>query len=144
MTCSKCGYAMEAWDPICPRCKGEGLPKSDQQSTPAKAPTHAAAAVAATSPKSVPRQTSSRYDDDEDEDSWWQLSGGGLLLLALSGYSYWSFTNWEATGGIRRMRWWLSLAYSLGGKWPIIIILALLGFAGLALGIMQFMASQKN
>ncbi|HEX9996088.1 MAG TPA: hypothetical protein VGB45_03020, partial [Abditibacterium sp.] len=86
---------------------------------------------------------STAVDDDHDEDAWWKIVGFGILLLAVSAYLFWYFSDFEATGGIRRMKWYLALPYSIGGKWLVSSIFGVLGIGSIALGIYEFLQREK-
>ena len=155
MTCDKCAYAMDAWDKVCPRCGGKGPAKPAANVATNKAPSQATNHAVSTSiPQNVAqavadvKMTTSQADKyasiDRNIDLWWEGIAGGIFLLLCSVGSYYYFTSWEASGGIRRMRWWLALAYSIGGKWPIIIVFALLGLAGIGLGVSDYLDLRRK
>ncbi|NTV34187.1 MAG: hypothetical protein HGA50_12975 [Deltaproteobacteria bacterium] len=67
---------------------------------------------------------------DNNDPPWWYFFVS-LLFLCFAGYLYHYFTDFEATGGTRRINWFISLAYELGGKWTLvgIVVLAASGCA---------------
>lgn len=143
---------MEAWDKECPRCGGKGLvtpaaANSQAMSTPpppatAAPTTSVAQAVAGVN---MPSSQADKYADiDRNIDLWWEVIGGGIFLLLCAVGSYFYFTSWETSGGIRIMRWYIALAYQIGGKWPIIVVFALLGCASIGLGIREYFDLKRN
>jgi len=141
MNCSKCGYNMDAWDSVCPRCKGQGIDKPAPAATPAQS-----APRPATPQKAAPQARTPSYDEPEDEDNWWKLLGGGVLMWGFAGFFYWEVTRAETLGALMRMKWYIAMAYRAGGKWPIVSVFGVLGLICVILGIVEFrkmLANQK-
>ncbi|HEX8551079.1 MAG TPA: hypothetical protein VF681_05930 [Abditibacteriaceae bacterium] len=40
---------------------------------------------------------------DDDDMEWWLIIGSGTLILALTAFSYWRLSLWEANDGIHLM-----------------------------------------
>jgi len=82
--------------------------------------------------------------DDDEEGSPLATILTGVGCLAFSGYLFYYFTQFEAgAAGARRMWWVLASLYTVVGKWPPVVLLALLGVAALALGIRE-LKSRKD
>lgn len=83
-----------------------------------------------------PQEQPETDDDDDEEGSPLGTLLTGIGCLAFSGYLFYYFTQFEAgEAGARRMWWILATLYNVGGKWPPIGLLALIGLATLGLGI---------
>lgn len=142
MNCSKCGYTMEAWDTVCPRCGGKGLPEASPKTDAANASQKAATLSSAkpSTPATPLRATSTpQANEDYDEDGWLKLLGGGLIFLVLAGWEYFSLTYYETHGGVHLMRWWHALLYNFLGKWPLVLGEAAVGVLFIVLGIVAFL-----
>ncbi len=92
------------------------------------------------------QDAASVVEEDESAGSPLATIGLGAGVLLLTGGLFWYFVQFEASDATRgaRMWWPIALAYNLGGKWPPTIILALIGVAGLALGVHQYVTSEKK
>ena len=71
---------------------------------------------------------------DKRDPPWWYFFIS-LLLLVLAGYSYHYFTDFEATGGTRKINWVVAMAFDFGGKWTVIGFILLMSFFCVYLGI---------
>ena len=72
------------------------------------------------------------------EGTWWKTLIGGVFLIGLSVFLYFYFTDFEATGGNRRMNAIIAALYNLGGKWLVCSLLGVLGVGVVAVGIKEY------
>lgn len=84
-------------------------------------------------------------DDDDGEGSPLGALGLGVGACAFAGYLFYYFTNFEAgTEHGRRMWWVLALLYNLGGKWPPVALVGLIGLGGLGMGVRGLLAKKSG
>jgi hypothetical protein len=72
---------------------------------------------------------------------WWGKLAMGILLIGLAALMFYTFSSPEEPGG--RVRWYVALAYYIGGKWTVA---ALFGIPGLLLtwgGINQLRTGEE-
>jgi hypothetical protein len=75
-------------------------------------------------------------DDDDDEGSPIGTLLTGIGCLAFSGYLFYYFTQFEAGEESGRRMWWiLAVLYNIGGKWPPVGLVGLIGIVVLAMGV---------
>ncbi|MBW2456488.1 MAG: hypothetical protein JRI68_18365 [Deltaproteobacteria bacterium] len=92
-----------------------------------------------------PQEQPETDDDDDDEGSPLGTLLTGIGCLAFSGYLFYYFTQFEVgEAGARRMWWILATLYNVGGKWPPVALLALIGLATLGLGIKGLMGKKAE
>lgn len=72
-------------------------------------------------------QSDQPQEEIKDDDSPWATIAYGVGLIAFGIFLYYTFNNLEKEGGSVRINWLFALIYKLGGKWPVAIILTLLG-----------------
>lgn len=140
---------MERFDKECPRCHGKGIAK------PVSAPD-------TTGPASFSNTTNFNTTNFRKATTDGPISGcqstscqscgfrcrerrclvenpgWGPVPVGLRSLGPLVFSSWEATGDVRGLRWWIAIPYSIGGKWPIIVVLALRGLAGIVFGIIEY------
>jgi len=66
-------------------------------------------------------------EETKKKDNPWSTIVYGIALIGLAIFLYYTFDNMEKEGGSVRLNWMLVLAYKIGGKWTVAVILALLG-----------------
>ena len=79
---------------------------------------------------------------DDSESAWWKTLLGGLFCLGLSILLYYYFTDFEQSGGSRRINAIVAAMYNIGGKWFTCSVFALLGVGLIGLGIKEFKDQQ--
>lgn len=72
-------------------------------------------------------QTEQPKEEAKKEDSPWSSIAFGLGMIAAGIFLYFYFDNMEKEGGSIRINWIFALAYKIGGKWTVAIILWILG-----------------
>lgn len=77
-------------------------------------------------------------NDSNNDDAWWKTVGLGFLCLGIAIFLYWYFTDFETSGGRRRIHWAIAWLYKLGGKWVPSSIFALIGVCGIGLGLKEW------
>ncbi len=83
--------------------------------------------------------------DDDDDSSPLGTLLTGIGCLAFSGYLLYYFSQFEAgEAGARRMWWLLATAYNIGGKWPPVALMGLIGLATLGLGLKGLMGKKSE
>jgi hypothetical protein len=75
---------------------------------------------------------------------WWELLGAGLFSLFGSGFTWWFLTRLEQTPGVYRLPAIAARLYEWGGKWPIVLLLALSGTAFSAAGLLKLMRKLRQ
>ena len=59
----------------------------------------------------------------------------GAFLLGMAAFSYWYFSGLEQTGGVGRVKWWMALLYTLGGKWLVCSLFGVVGVTAIIMAI---------
>ena len=77
--------------------------------------------------------------EPKKEEPWWIPVIGGLILLGGSIWVYIDLTQFEASGGTRKVQWIIALLYNYLGKWGVVLFMALGGAAAMYAGISQVM-----
>jgi sulfite exporter TauE/SafE len=86
---------------------------------------------------------SSKDDDEEGSPIGTLLTGIGCLGMA--GFLFYYFTQFEAGEAAGRRMWWaLAVLYDIGGKWPPVGLVALIGIVMLALGLKDMMKKEPE
>lgn len=75
---------------------------------------------------------------DDSDDAWWKTIGFGLGAIALAVFLYWYFSDFEASGGRRRIHWIIALLYNFGGKWVPCSVFGIFGFLLIGIGIKEW------
>ena len=65
--------------------------------------------------------------EDEKPAKPWETILIGLGLIAFGIFLYYTFNNLEQEGGSLRINWLFALAYNIGGKWTVAVIVTLIG-----------------
>ena len=89
-------------------------------------------------------QNNHPQEETKKEDNPWATIGYGVLLMAGAVFLYYTFDNMEKEGGSIRINWMFALAYKLGGKWTVAVILALIGALLTYLGISGLMNKKQG
>jgi hypothetical protein len=77
--------------------------------------------------------------EPKKEEPWWIPVIGGLVLLGGSVWVYMDLTQFEASGGTRKVQWIIALLYNYLGKWGVVLFMALGGAAAIYAGVGQVM-----
>lgn len=65
--------------------------------------------------------------EDEKPAKPWETILIGVGLIAFGIFLYYTFNNLEQEGGSLRINWLFALAYNIGGKWTVAVIVTLIG-----------------
>jgi hypothetical protein len=57
----------------------------------------------------------------------WETILIGIGLIGFGIFIYYTFNNLEQEGGSVRINWLFALAYKIGGKWTVAVIITLIG-----------------
>ncbi|MBK7807601.1 MAG: hypothetical protein KA270_05610 [Saprospiraceae bacterium] len=65
--------------------------------------------------------------EDEKPQKPWEAILVGVGMIAFGIFLYYTFNNLEQEGGSVRINWLFALAYKIGGKWTVAVIITLIG-----------------
>ena len=88
-------------------------------------------------------QSDQPQEEIKKEDSPWTTIAYGVILIAGAIFLYYTFDNMEKEGGSMRLNWMFALAYKIGGKWTVAVLLGLFG-SFLAYGGVSDMIKKKH
>jgi hypothetical protein len=92
----------------------------------------------------VENQTDGTQEEIKKEDSPWTTIAYGVAFIAGGIFLYYTFDNMEKEGGSMRLNWMFALAYKIGGKWTVAIILALFGSFLTYSGVSDMIKKKQN
>jgi hypothetical protein len=75
---------------------------------------------------------------DDSDDAWWKTLGAGLFCLGVAVFLFYYFSDFEASGGSRRINAIVAALYNLGGKWLTCSVFGIIGIALIGKGIKEF------
>jgi hypothetical protein len=75
---------------------------------------------------------------DDSERVWWKTLAFGVFMCGLAVFLYFYFTDFETTGGSRRMNAIIAGLYNIGGKWLACSFVGLIGLIAVLMGIKEF------
>jgi hypothetical protein len=78
------------------------------------------------------------------EDAWYSWLGYGAVMLAVAGYLWYFFTDFESSGGSRSINWLVALMYNNLGKVPTVGLVASLGLICFGVGAREYVKRSRE
>jgi len=79
---------------------------------------------------------------DDLLESWWGKLLSGILMVGIASLMFYVFSQPASEPGAR-VRWYVALAYYIGGKWTVVALFSIPGLLLIWSGIHQLRSDKK-